>query len=194
VGQLLPGVAARIVDPDTGQECSPNQEGMLLVKGPNVMMGYLGDAEKTREVMRDGWYVTGDIAKLDDDGFITITDRLSRFSKIGGEMVAHLVIEDALHKALGTIEPTMVVTGVPDEQKGEKLIVLHTALAVTVDELLKRLRDAGLPQLWLPREQNFFPVEALPWLGVGKLDLKQVKEIAQRLSAAVPPSSSEPSE
>ena len=194
VGQILPGVAARIVDPDTGQECSPNQEGMLLVRGPNVMMGYLGDAEKTREVMRDGWYVTGDIAKLDDDGFITITDRLSRFSKIGGEMVPHLLIEDALHKALGAIEQTMVVIGVPDEQKGEKLIVLHTALEVTVDELLKRLCDANLPKLWLPRQQNFFPVEALPWLGVGKLDLKQVKEIAQSLSAAVPSSSSEPSE
>ena len=193
MGQLLPGVAARIVDPDTGQECGPTQEGMLLVKGPNIMMGYLGDAEKTREVMRDGWYLTGDIAKLDNDGFISITDRLSRFSKIGGEMVPHLLIEDALHKALGTIEQTMVVTGVPDEQKGEKLIVLHTALEVTVDELLKRLCDANLPKLWLPRKQNFFPVEALPWLGVGKLDLKQVKEIAQSLSAAVPSSSSEPS-
>ena len=108
-------------------------------------------------------------------------------------MVPHLLIEDALHKALGAIEQTIVVIGVPDEQKGEKLIVLHTALEVTVDELLKRLCDANLPKLWLPRKQNFFPVEALPWLGVGKLDLKQVKEIAQSLSA-VPSSSGEPGE
>src|SRR5439155_22375393 len=156
---------------------------MLLVRGPNVMLGYLGDAEKTAKVMRDGWYVTGDIAKLDDDGFITITDRLSRFSKIGGEMVPHLLIEDALHKALGAIEQTMVVIGVPDEQKGEKLIVLHTALEVTVDELLKRLCDANLPKLWLPRKQNFFTVEALHWLGVVYLDMKQENEISISLSA-----------
>lgn len=185
VGHPIPGVAARIVSLETFQDLGPNQEGMLLVKGPNVMMGYLGEPEKTRDVIReDAWYITGDIARLDEDGFITITDRLARFSKIGGEMVPHLQVEDALHKALGSVEPKMVVTSVLDEQKGEKLAVLHTELGTTVEELLKRLRESGLPKLWVPRKENFFHVEAFPVLGSGKLDLKQVKDTAKRLATA----------
>lgn len=187
VGHPIPGVAVRVVHLETFEDLDPNQEGMLLVKGPSVMMGYLGEPDKTRCVLwEDGWYVTGDIARLDQDGFITITDRLTRFSKIAGEMVPHLRVEDALHKALGSAEPKLVVTSVEDEQKGEKLVVLHTELELPVEELLKRLRDSGLPRLWLPRKENFFRVEALPVLGSGKLDLKQVKETAKRLAAAVP--------
>ena len=94
VGRPLPGVAAKIVDRDTGEPVSPGTEGLLLVTGPNVMLGYLNAPEKTREVMRDGWYVTGDIGTIDEDGFIRLTDRLSRFSKIAGEMVPHLKIEE----------------------------------------------------------------------------------------------------
>lgn len=157
---------------------------MLLVAGPGVMLGYLDDPEKTREAIREGgWYVTGDIARLDQDGFITITDRLTRFSKIAGEMVPHLQVEEALHNVLGSLEPKLVVTSVADEQKGERLVVLHTELEVGVDELLKRLRDSGLPKLWVPRRENFFRIPALPLLGSGKLDLKQVKEAARRLAA-----------
>ncbi|MBI5202482.1 MAG: MFS transporter [Elusimicrobia bacterium] len=92
VGQPIPGVLAKIVDPDTKEPKAEGESGLLLVKGPNVMLGYLGDPEKTAEVVRDGYYVTGDIASVDPDGFITITDRLSRFSKIGGEMVPHIMI------------------------------------------------------------------------------------------------------
>ena len=87
------------------------QSGMLLVRGPNVMQGYLGKPEKTAEVLRDGWYVTGDIASLDEDGFLEITDRLSRFSKIGGEMVPHIKIEEKLHELAGATEQSFVVTG-----------------------------------------------------------------------------------
>jgi acyl-[acyl-carrier-protein]-phospholipid O-acyltransferase/long-chain-fatty-acid--[acyl-carrier-protein] ligase len=181
VGHPIPGVAVRLVDPETLEELWPNQEGMLQVKGPSIMLGYLEEPERTRDVIgEDGWYITGDIAHLDEDGFITITDRLTRFSKIGGEMVPHLQVEDALHKALGVAEPKLIVTSVSDEQKGEKLVVLHTELGLTVDELLKRLRDSNLPKLWLPRKENFYPVENLPLLGSGKLDLKQVREIATR--------------
>ena len=186
VGHPIPGVAARIVNPETFETLGADHEGMLLIKGPNVMMGYLGEPEKTRDVIRDGWYVTGDIGRLDEDGFITITDRLSRFSKIGGEMVPHLRVEDALHQALGAAEPKCVVTSVPDEQKGEKLVVLHTELSVPVEELLKRLREADLPKLWLPRKENFFRIDMLPILGTGKLDLKLVKDTARRLATAVP--------
>ena len=184
-GRPIAGVAVKIASPETFEDLPPEREGMLLVKGASVMLGYLGEPEKTRQVIREGgWYVTGDMARLDQDGLITITDRLSRFSKIAGEMVPHLQVEEALHEALGSLEPKMVVTSAGDEQKGEKLVVLHTELNVSVDELLRRLRDSALPKLWLPRKENFFEVEALPILGSGKLDLKQIKDVAKRLAAA----------
>lgn len=186
VGHPIPGVAARIVNPETFEDLKPGHEGMLLIKGPNVMMGYLGEPARTHEVIwQDGWYITGDIAQLDEDGFITITDRVSRFSKIAGEMVPHLQVEDALHTTMGCLEPRLVVTSVPDEQKGERLVVLHTELGLEVEELLARLRDASLPRLWIPRKENFFRIDALPMLGGGKLDLKRVKDLAKRL-ASVP--------
>jgi acyl-[acyl-carrier-protein]-phospholipid O-acyltransferase/long-chain-fatty-acid--[acyl-carrier-protein] ligase len=187
VGQPIPGVTVRVVNQETFKELGPDEPGMLLVKGPSVMMGYLNDAEKTRQVLvDDGWYVTGDIARIDEDGFITITDRLSRFSKIAGEMVPHIQVEDALQKALGATEPKLVVTSVPDEQKGEKLLVLHTDLGMSVDDLLKRLREGSLPKLWLPRKENFFAVDALPILGTGKLDLHQIRQIAKKLATVQP--------
>jgi acyl-[acyl-carrier-protein]-phospholipid O-acyltransferase/long-chain-fatty-acid--[acyl-carrier-protein] ligase len=184
VGHPIPGVAARVVDPDTLEDLGCEKEGMLLIKSPGVMQGYLGEPEKTRQVItEDGWYITGDIAKLDDDGFITITDRLSRFSKVAGEMVPHVRVEDALHKALGSDEPKMVVTSVSDEQKGEKLVVLHTELAMEIEELLRRLRETDLPRLWMPRKEGFYRIDALPVLGTGKLDLRRIKDIAKRLAA-----------
>ena len=187
VGHPIPGVTVRVVNPETLADLGPDTEGMLLVKGPSVMMGYLGDPEKTKEVLaEDGWYVTGDIARVDEDGFITITDRLSRFSKIAGEMVPHIQVEDALHNALGATEPKLVVTSVPDEQKGEKLVVLHIELGMSVDDLLKKLREGTLPKLWLPRKENFFAVDALPMLGSGKLDLHRIKEMAKKLATAQP--------
>jgi len=183
IGHPIPGVAVRIVDLDTFKDLGPGLEGMLLVKSPSVMLGYLDDPELTRQVIwEDGWYITGDIARMDYDGFVTITDRLSRFSKIGGEMVPHIQVEDALHRALGTHEPKLAVTAVPDDQKGERLVVLHTDLEMPVEELLKRLRDQNLPKLWTPRRENFFRVEALPVLGSGKLDLHHLKEMARKLT------------
>ncbi len=193
VGQPIPGVAVRIVNPETFATLGQGQPGMLLVKGPSVMVGYLGEPEKTRQVMwEDGWYITGDVAQLDEDGFIQITDRLSRFSKIAGEMVSHVQVEEALHRALGCFEPRMVVTSISDEQKGERFVVLHTELGLSVDDLLKRMRDSGLPKLWVPRKENFFPVPALPFLGSGKLDLRQVKETAMRLANAAAMAPGEP--
>jgi len=182
----------RIVDPESFSTLGPGQPGMLLVKGPSVMVGYLGEPEKTRQAMwEDGWYISGDVAQLDEDGFIHITDRLSRFSKIGGEMVSHVQVEEALHRALGCLEPRMVVTAISDEQKGERFVVLHTELGLSVDELLRRMRDSGLPKLWVPRKENFFAVPALPFLGSGKLDLKQVKETAKRLATEQPAAAAE---
>lgn len=184
VGRPMPGVAVRVVNPETFKTLGPGQDGMLLVKGPGVMAGYLQEPERTRQVIwDDGWYITGDIARLDEDGFITITDRVSRFSKVAGEMVSHVHLEEILHRALGSMEQRLVVTSVTDAQKGERFVVLHLELGLDLEELLKRVRSYGLPALWVPRRENFYRVDALPLMGSGKLDLRQVKQVAQKLTS-----------
>ncbi|MBY0527078.1 MAG: AMP-binding protein [Gemmataceae bacterium] len=179
IGQPLPGIAARIVNADTFATLPPGQEGLLLIFGPNVMDGYLGKPELTQQVIRDGWYVTGDIARFDEDGFITITGRLSRFAKVGGEMVPLERIEEELN-ALGTGgERICAVTAVADEKRGERLVVLHVPLnGTSVTQLCDQLGKKGLPNLWLPGERDFFQVAELPILGSGKLDLKRLKDMA----------------
>lgn len=176
VGHPIPGVAVKVVDPDTGRPLPTGEEGMLLVKGPNRMLGYLGQPEKTAEVLRDDWYLTGDIASIDEDGFIRITDRLSRFSKIAGEMVPHIKVEEALGTILG--EEGAVVVGIPDVQKGERLVALYTHKEVTPEALWEALCQTTLPKLWIPKRENLYLVEAIPTLGTGKVDLKQVKTVA----------------
>ncbi|HEX2524592.1 MAG TPA: AMP-binding protein, partial [Terriglobia bacterium] len=184
IGHPLPGISIRIVDPETHDPLPLGSPGLLLVKGPNVMQGYLNRPEKTAEVLQDGWYATGDLATLDSDGFLTITDRLSRFSKIGGEMVPHLKVEEALQNLLGGTEISFAVTGVPDEKKGERLVVLHTLLDDKVKEVQAGLADSGLPNLWMPRPNAFFKVEKIPVLGTGKLDLRSIREQALNLATA----------
>jgi acyl-[acyl-carrier-protein]-phospholipid O-acyltransferase/long-chain-fatty-acid--[acyl-carrier-protein] ligase len=181
VGHPIPGVSARIVDPETFEMRQPEQDGLLLVKGPNVMLGYLGNPEKTAEAVRDGWYVTGDIATMDPDGFITITDRLSRFSKIGGEMVPHVKLEEEIHQVLSRVEQVCVVTAVPDERKGERLVVLCT-IEVDAAQVTKGLSERGLPNLWIPKREHFYRIESIPQLGSGKLDLRTVKRLAQEMT------------
>ena len=180
VGHPLPNVAIRIVNPETFKPLGSKQDGLILVKGPNVMMGYLNNDDLTKQVIKDGWYITGDIGNLDDDGFLQITDRLSRFSKIGGEMVSHLVVEDAILKAIESLEQVVVVTSVPDDSKGEKLIVLHT-IDIEPELINKKLVDAGLVNLWIPKRENFYKISEIPLLGSGKLDLKEIKGIAIKL-------------
>lgn len=186
VGRPLPGVSVKVVDLDTGAELASGQSGMLLVKGPNVMLGYFGQPELTTDVIRDGWYTTGDVAMIDEEGFITITGRLSRFSKIGGEMVPHIRVEEAITEVLGldVDEPKLAVLGLPDPKKGERLVVLYTELPRSPREICRLLAGKGLPPLWIPDAANFYRVESLPLLGTGKLDLKRVKELAHSLPAA----------
>jgi acyl-[acyl-carrier-protein]-phospholipid O-acyltransferase/long-chain-fatty-acid--[acyl-carrier-protein] ligase len=148
------------------------------------MKGYLGREDLTANVMRNGWYITGDIAKLDEDGFITITDRLSRFSKIGGEMVPHGKVEEALQLAAESDIQVFAVTGIPDEKKGERLAVLHTLDESRLPDILSKLAEQGLPNLFIPGRNQFVKVEALPVLGTGKMDLRGVKRIVmERLSS-----------
>lgn len=178
VGQPLPGVSVQIVDPDSFAPLPPGTPGMLLVRGPNVMNGYLGREDLTANAMHDGWYITGDIAMLDDDGFLTITDRLSRFSKIGGEMVPHGKVEEAMQQAAGADLQVFAVTGIPDERKGEQLAVLHTLDEARIPDILAKLATNGLPNLFIPPRGNFIKVDALPVLGTGKMDLRSLKRIA----------------
>jgi acyl-[acyl-carrier-protein]-phospholipid O-acyltransferase/long-chain-fatty-acid--[acyl-carrier-protein] ligase len=193
VGHSIPGVAVRIVEPENGQPLPCGQDGLLLVKGPNCMLGYLALPELTREVMRDGWYVTGDVASVDEDGFIRITDRISRFSKIGGEMVPHTKVEEAIN---GVLENGIsVVTSVPDAQKGERLVAFYAQNGVTAEQLWHKLNSSELPKLWIPKKENLYCVESIPLLGSGKVDLKKVKAMAtERATTPVRDNSSQMSE
>jgi acyl-[acyl-carrier-protein]-phospholipid O-acyltransferase / long-chain-fatty-acid--[acyl-carrier-protein] ligase len=179
VGQPLPGVSVRIVDSETYEPLGPSTPGLVLVKGPNVMQGYLGRADLTAGAFRDGWYITGDQGFLDEDGFLMITGRLSRFSKIGGEMVPHGLIEEKLQQASGADEQVFAVTAVGDERKGEKLVVLHTLDDPAVNTAFEKLGTFGLPNLFIPRRENFVNVDQLPILGSGKLDLREMRRVAE---------------
>jgi acyl-[acyl-carrier-protein]-phospholipid O-acyltransferase / long-chain-fatty-acid--[acyl-carrier-protein] ligase len=178
IGHPIPGVAMKTVDMDTFEPLPNNVPGLLLVKGPNVMKGYLGEPEKTKEVIKDGYYVTGDMASIDDDGFVTITDRLSRFSKIGGEMVPHIKIEERLQELSSLVERNFVVTSVPDEKKGEKIVVLYRDYR-DIDVLHEKLCESDLPKLWLPDRNSYHKLDEFPLLGSGKLDMKRIREIAK---------------
>jgi acyl-[acyl-carrier-protein]-phospholipid O-acyltransferase/long-chain-fatty-acid--[acyl-carrier-protein] ligase len=153
------------------------------------MLGYLNQPEKTAEVIRDGWYNTGDFGKLDSEGFIHITGRQSRFSKIGGEMVPHIRIEEEIARLVDLKEGAadaqqdgpdlkVAVTAVPDDTKGERIIVFHRPLSKSIDEIRRALSDAGLPNLWIPSTDGFVEVDEIPLLGTGKLDLRALKQMA----------------
>ncbi|HVO03376.1 MAG TPA: acyl-[ACP]--phospholipid O-acyltransferase [Candidatus Cybelea sp.] len=177
VGHPIPGVAAKVVDPETDEPKKEGEEGLLLLKAPGRMVGYLGDPERTAEVLKGDWYVTGDLAVIDEDGFITITDRLSRFSKVGGEMVPHLKIEEAMLKVPG-VEAAAVVA-VPDADRGERLFGLYVAEeAVGADRVWQGLSESGLPKLWIPKPRDLKQIEQLPTLGSGKLDMRTLKATA----------------
>jgi acyl-[acyl-carrier-protein]-phospholipid O-acyltransferase/long-chain-fatty-acid--[acyl-carrier-protein] ligase len=184
IGHALPGITIRIVDPDSMQPVPLGQPGLMLVRGPNVMKGYLGRPAETAKAIRDGWYVTGDVAMIDEDGFVEITDRLSRFSKIGGEMVPHVKVEEKLQELADASEQVFVVTSGPDEKKGERLLVLHTLDDALLKQCLERLDQTGLPNLWVPRPQAFYRVDAIPYLGTGKLDLRKIRELALQFAKA----------
>ena len=178
VGLPLPGTAVKAVDPESGADLPQGAVGMILVKGPQVMVGYLNKPEATAKVVKDGWYTTGDLGFVDDDGFLTITDRLSRFSKIGGEMVPHQGVEAAIVEVAGVSELNVAVTALPDPRRGERLVVLHTDLGMPAEEVYRRLTAGPWPKLWLPSADSFVAVEAIPLLGTGKTDLRRLRELA----------------
>ncbi|MBI5787438.1 MAG: AMP-binding protein [Candidatus Schekmanbacteria bacterium] len=182
VGMALPGVMTRVVSlDDYERELMPGEEGMLLVKGASRMPGYLKDEARTIEALYQDWYITGDVAKIDEDGFIYIVGRLSRFSKIGGEMVPHIKIEEAVNQILGG--DLAVITSVEDKVKGEKLLLLYLPQAaplINSKQITEKLKESGLPNLWIPRE--YYQVAEFPILGSGKLDLKALNALAKKLA------------
>ena len=153
---------------------------MIWVKGPQVMVGYLNKPEATAKVLKDGWYSTGDLGYVDPDGFLKITDRLSRFSKIAGEMVPHHGVESAIMDATGVDEHHVAVTSLPDPKHGERLCVLYTDLGVAPDEVHRRLIAAGVPRLWIPSVRDFVRVDEIPITGTGKIDLRSLRQLAQK--------------
>ena len=181
VGRPILGCRAKVTDRETGRELAVGEEGLLWIAGPNVMQGYLSRPDLTEAVVKDGWYCTGDVARIDADGFITLTGRQSRFSKIGGEMVPHVTIEEAINAELGAEEGSLVavVTSVPDAKKGERLVVLHLPTDRDPFEIGQKLADRGLPNLWIPSPDSFVAIEEIPVLGSGKLDLKRLSDLAK---------------
>jgi len=178
VGRLAPGIAAEIREPETNRKLSLFETGMLWLRGPNIFEGYLNDPKRTVEVLHDGWLKTGDIARFDEDGFLYIEGRVSRFSKIGGEMVPHEAIEQKIVDLLdlsGRDERPIAVVGVQDEAKGEALVLL-SAVDIDLAELRKKLQDTGVPNLWIPK--HIQRIEAIPVLASGKLDLKKCQQRA----------------
>ncbi len=185
VGQPILGVCVRTCTTDEQRRPLPvGAEGVICVKGPNVMAGYLHQPEKTAEAVRDGWYCTGDVGRLTPDGFIQITGRISRFAKIAGEMVPLERLDEELHELLQAGgERYLAIAAVPDARRGERLVVLHLPeIADRLEELFAGLSRRGLPPLWIPERRDCFVVESMPVLGSGKLDLKRLAEIARELA------------
>lgn len=177
VGQLLPGIAIRLTDPATDKMVPLDRQGIIWFKGSNVFGGYLNNPQLSAEVLREGWFRTGDVGRMDADGFLYIEGRISRFSKIAGEMVPHETVEAAVNKVLhldGETERKVAVIGVPDPQKGEAIVLLSTVVGPALEQecidLRYKLLDEGLPSLWCPRQ--IIPVPEIPVLASGKLDMK----------------------
>jgi acyl-[acyl-carrier-protein]-phospholipid O-acyltransferase/long-chain-fatty-acid--[acyl-carrier-protein] ligase len=181
VGRPLPGISVRVKHPESGEDLPLSQTGMLWFKGANVFRGYLNEPARSAEVLKDGWYVSGDVGRLDPQGFLVIEGRLSRFSKIGGEMVPHGTVEAVLLDILrGRIEGefSLAVVGTRDAAKGEALVVLCNR-PVDAELVRREMAAKGLPNLWIPR--TFLQVEAVPVLASGKLDLRGCQNLLQRL-------------
>lgn len=182
VGLPVPGSAIRIVDPESFETLPIGEEGMILIGGTQIMQGYLKDPEKTASVIKeiDGirWYVTGDKGRLDEDGFLTIVDRYSRFAKIGGEMVSLGMVEQEIGKILEADEK-IAVTAIPDAKKGEAIVLLFEG-SRDIEELMAQIGTLGLNPLYVPSKA--YKVDALPVLGTGKADFKGAKKLAQELS------------
>jgi acyl-[acyl-carrier-protein]-phospholipid O-acyltransferase/long-chain-fatty-acid--[acyl-carrier-protein] ligase len=161
------------------EDLPAGETGLLAFKGPQVMQGYLQNEKATADSIRDGWYITGDIGRLDDDGFIFITDRLARFAKVGGEMVPLKGVEDAIRSTCELEPNSVAVVKLSDATRGEKLVVCHIPLPMSPREVIDKLNASTMPKLWIPDSRSFFEVETIPILGSGKTDYKGIEKMAE---------------
>lgn len=184
VGLPLPGTIIKIVDPQTLQELPTGEDGLILIGGSQVMKGYLNDPEKTAGVIvtLDGvrYYKTGDKGHMDEAGFVYVTDRYSRFAKVGGEMVSLGSVEEHIARVLGEAQPFCAVS-VPDAKKGEAIALLVQAEG-GAEEIAQRLRQSDLLPLMQPA--HILPVEKLPVLASGKADFKGAQKMALEMLEA----------
>jgi len=182
VGMALPGSTFRIVDPETLDELPIGEDGLILIGGTQIMQGYLNNPEKTAEVVveMDGirWYKSGDKGHLDEDGFLTIVDRYSRFAKLGGEMVSLTAIEGEVRRILELTEQPLVAVNLPDLKKGEKVILLIEG--IDVDDVRDRLVKGGMAPMMIPAD--VYNVEAVPVLGSGKTNFSAAREMAEAMA------------
>ena len=179
IGKLFPGMRAKILHPATLAEMPFGQQGLLAMQGANIFAGYLDNRAATDSALQDGWLVTGDLARLDPDGFLYIDGRVSRFSKIGGEMVPHATVEAALNTELKLADsdiPLIAISSRLDEGKGESLVLL-AATDITLSQAKDALRRAGISNLWQPK--HIVKIDKIPLLPSGKLDLKKISELAK---------------
>ncbi len=180
VGMPLPGTCFRIVDPETYAALPIGEDGLILISGGQVMLGYLNDAQRTQEAIieLDGrrWYKTGDKGHLDEDGFLTIVDRYSRFAKIGGEMISLSAVENIIQQLLPSDAIEIAATNLKDDKKGEKIVLLATG-NIDASELKKRFIESGTNPLFIP--SHIILVNELPKLGSGKTDYSAIKKVAQ---------------
>ncbi|WZV03193.1 AMP-binding protein [Lentisphaerota bacterium WC36G] len=182
IGIPMPGICVKIINPETLEEVPANTDGLITVKADTVMKGYLNNKKLTKEVMvNDGFYNTNDIGQMNEDGYIRITGRVSRFSKIAGEMVPHESIEQQIYHVLNSSDAKIVVTGTKDSAKGEKIIVFYTTdMKIDHQHIIKSLRENKIPNLWIPRAENFIQIEEIPLLGSGKLNLGAISKLAKK--------------
>ena len=177
VGASIAGTMVRILDPETDEELPLGESGLVAVGGVNVMKGYLDQPEKTSSVIlyQHGirWYKTGDKGRLDQQGFLTILDRYSRFAKLGGEMISLGAIEQQIHLALNHEDVEILAVAVPDLKKGEAIVLMHTG-PLSSDEIDEKVRASALPNLMRPAE--YWHVEVIPKLGSGKTDFATAKK------------------
>jgi acyl-[acyl-carrier-protein]-phospholipid O-acyltransferase/long-chain-fatty-acid--[acyl-carrier-protein] ligase len=187
VGLPLPGVEVFATDPDSGAILPRDSEGVLVVRSPARMIGYIDRPDLTEKVFVHGGYDTGDIGHVDADGFVHITGRLARFAKIGGEMVPLDRVEEALQDYIDQHHPgecELAVAAVSDRRKGERLLVLHTGLDCPIDDVLTALDD--YPQLHRPRSRDCYNVAEIPVLGTGKRDFGALQRLAEEIDAQQP--------
>jgi acyl-[acyl-carrier-protein]-phospholipid O-acyltransferase/long-chain-fatty-acid--[acyl-carrier-protein] ligase len=182
VGRPLPGVEVRIVDYQTGEDRAAGESGKILVSGAGVMKGYLNDLEETSKSIRDGWYDTGDMGRIDEDGYVWHEGRLKRFVKVGGEMVSLVRVEGELEELLPD-DVVCCVVGIADASRGARIIAAVTS-PVDEESIKKELAER-LPRIAIPKE--FLVVDELPETGSGKTDFRRagmvVQEILRKRSA-----------